>query len=146
MALPGRKMRAHCRGFSLSELLLAAAISVFVLACLLLLFINCAILNDSNRNLTIASAHAQYVMEDIRDAADTDFSLLESKVNNGDWDLDANEIQSAPYNLDPLKSETIDAGVTQSGNPLGIRVIVQWSDRMSRLRQTSLDTIIAGYK
>lgn len=134
------------RGFTLSELLLSAAILVFVLAGLLALFINCMILNEANRNLSIATTHAQYIMENIKDAADTDFSQLESAINNGAWDLDASEIQSDPYNLTALSNESIDTNVTGSGNPLGIAVIVQWNDRGQRSRSTELDTLIANYQ
>ena len=133
-------------GFTLSELLLAAAILVFVLAGLLALFLNCLILNEANRNLTVATSHAQYIMEEIKDAADPDFTQLESKINNGDWDLNASQIQAAPYNLTVLSNESINTNVTQSGNPLGISVIVQWNDRGGRPRSTELDTLTANYQ
>ena len=136
-------MKSYCRGFTLSELLLAAAILVFVLAGLLALFINCLLLNEANRNLTVATAHAQYIMEQIKD---TDFSQVETKINLGDWDLDASEIESAPYNLTALSNENIDTIVSQSGNPLGISVTVQWDDRPGRFRSAQLDTLIANYQ
>ena len=136
-------MKSYCRGFTLSELLLAAAILVFVLAGLLALFINCLLLNEANRNLTVATAHAQYIMEQIKD---TDFSQVETKINLGDWDLDASEIESAPYNLTALSNENIDTIVSQSGNPLGISVTVQWDDRPGRSRSAQLDTLIANYQ
>ncbi len=137
------KHMASLRGFTLSELLLAAAILVFVLAGLLALFLNCLILNEANRNLTIAMTHAQYIMEEIKDE---DFDGLEAKINNGDWDLDASAIQSAPYGLAALSNETIDVNATQSGNPLGISVTVQWNERGQRIRSTELDTLIANYQ
>jgi len=132
-------------GFTLSELLLAAAILVFVLAGLLALFANCLILNEANRNLTVATSHAQYIMEEIKDAAELDFTQLELRINNGDWDLNASQIQAAPYNLTALGNESIDTNA-QSGNPLGISVIVQWNDRGQRPRSTELDTLIANYQ
>ena len=138
-------MRARA-GFTLSELLLAAAILVFVLAGLLVLFLNCVILNEANRNLTIATAHAQYIMEQIKDTADTGFANLENNINTGSWDLDASEIESAPYNFTALDNEGIDTSVTQSGNPLGISVAVQWIERGQRSRSTELVTLIANYQ
>ena len=147
------QMKSYCRGFTpplraragftLSELLLAAAILVFVLAGLLALFLNCLVLNDANRNLTVASTHAQYIMEQIKS---TDFAQVESKINNGDWDLNTSQIQSAPYNLAALSNESINTNVTQSGNPLGISVAVQWNDRGGRPRSAQLDTLIANYQ
>lgn len=141
-----KKYAKYLAAFTLSELLLAAAILVFVLAGLLALFLNCLILNEANRNLTVATSHAQYIMEEIKDASDTDFTQLESKINNGDWDLNDIQIQAAPYNLTALSNESIDANVTVNGNPLGISVIVQWNDRGQRLRSTELVTSIANYQ
>lgn len=141
-----KKNSISVTGFTLSELLLAAAILVFALAGLLALFVNCLVLNEANRNLTVASTHAQYIMEEIKDAADADLSQLESRINNGDWDFNSSQIQSAPYNLIALTNENIDTNVTGSGNPLGISVIVQWNDRGGRPRSTELDTLIADYK
>lgn len=132
-------------GFTLSELLLAAAILAFVLTALLALFVSCLFLNEANRNLTVATSHAQYIMEEIKDAADTDFTQLESRINNGDWDLNASQIQAAPYNLTALSNESIDTNA-QSGDPLGISVIVQWNDRGQKPRSTELDTLITSYK
>ena len=136
-------------GFTLSELLLAAAILVFVLAGLLALFANCLILNETNRNLTVATSHAQYIMEEIKDAAELDFAQLESRINNGDWDLNASQIQAAPYNLTALSNETIDTNVTQQDNDpdlLIVSVIVQWNDRGQRPRSAQLETLIANYQ
>ena len=132
-------------GFTLSELLLAAAILVFVLAGLLALFANCLILNEANRNLIVATSHAQYIMEEIKNAAEPDFAQLES----GDWDLDESQIQSAPYNLTALSNETIDTNVTQQDNDpdlLIVSVIVQWNDRGQRPRSAPLETLIANYQ
>jgi prepilin-type N-terminal cleavage/methylation domain-containing protein len=134
------------KGFTLPELLLAAAILVFVLAGLLVLFINCLILNEANRNLAVALTHAQYIMEEIRDTADADFTQLESRINNGVWDLNASQIQAAPYNLTALSNESIDTNITQSGNPLGVSVIAHWNDRGQRPRSVELDTLITNYK
>lgn len=62
-------------GFTLSELLLAAAILVFVLAGLLVLFLNCLILNETNRNFTLAYSAIQAKMEEIKN---TPFSNLDA--------------------------------------------------------------------
>jgi len=129
-------------GFTLPELLLASLILVFVLAGILSVFVNCGFLNESNRNLAVAISHAQYIMEEIRG---TSFSQIESKVNNGDWDLSAAEIQSAPYNLTALSNEYINTNITQSGNPLGVSVTDTWTDRGGRSRSINLETLITNY-
>lgn len=143
---PVPQMKSYSRGFTLSELLLAAAILVFVLAGLLALFINCLLLNEANRNLSAATTHAQYIMEQIKDAAETDFTPLAANINSGNWDLNASQIGSSPYNLTALSNENIDTAVSQSGNPLGVSVTVQWDDRPGRSRSTQLDTLIADYQ
>lgn len=130
-------------GVTLSELMIATLILAFVLIGILSLFINCMLLNESNRNLTIAASHAQYILEEIRS---TNFDQIETKINNSDWDLNETEIKTAPYNLTALDSEAIDTNVIQTGDPLGISVTVNWSDRGQRQRSTELQTFITDYQ
>lgn len=139
-------MKKYCKGFTLSELLLAAAILAFVLAGLLALFIKCLSLNDSNRNLTVAVTHAQYIMEEIKDACEQNFALAQANITNGNWNLSRAQLQSAPYNLSALNDETISTAVTQSANPLGVSVTVSWKDANGRQRNTQLDTLFPNYK
>lgn len=146
MRQPAPLMRLSDKGLTLPELLLAAVILTFVLSGLLMLFINCTVLNEANRNLTTATAHAQYVMEDIRAAG---FGGLETRINNNNgiplgWDLGTTQIQSE-YNLTPLSNEAITTLVTQSGNPLGVSVRISWNDATHRPRQTELQTLITNY-
>lgn len=61
-------MKLPNRGFSLLELLLAAAILAFVLSGLLLVFVSCMVLNETNRNLTLAYTAIQAEMEEIKNA------------------------------------------------------------------------------
>lgn len=136
-----RRRKLRNSGFTLAELLLASGILAFTLTGLLTLFINCSLLNEANRNLAIAVSHASYIMEEIRGVG---FTGLEARINNGDWDLNAQGIQTI-YNLTPLDNETIDASPTQSGNPLGVSVRVDWFDRGQRSRNIVLNTLITDY-
>lgn len=122
-------------GFTLAEILLAVAILAFVLASLLALFISCMLLNDASRNLTQATGHAQFVMEEIRN---TDFSDVLSKVNDGDWDWDSSAINT--QGLTALRSESIDAEAAGT-DPLEVTVAVGWQDRSGRNRQMELETL-----
>jgi len=128
-------------GFTLAELLLACGILAFTLTGILALFINCSLLNEANRNLVTALGHASYVIEEIRGAG---FTGLEERINDGDWNLNAQQIQSV-YNLIPLSNEAISTSVTQSGNPLGVSVRVDWRDRGQRPRDVILNTLITDY-
>ncbi len=133
-------MRLSKRGFTLAELLLAAAILAFALTGLLALFINCSILNESNRNLTIAISHAQYVMENIKNQS---FTNLETNINDGNcWDWNTAAINVA--GLTALSSEAIN---TQSSgtNPLTVAVTVTWQDRNQIVRNTELWTLFTNY-
>jgi prepilin-type N-terminal cleavage/methylation domain-containing protein len=143
MRQPGPLMRLSDKGFTLPELLLAAIILALVLSGLLMLFINCIFLNESNRNLTTATTHAEYIMEQIRGAG---FIGLEDRIGANEWDLNAVEIQSPPYNLTPLTNETITTtAVLPSGNPFGVSVKVNWRDRTHRDRETELQSLITDY-
>jgi type II secretory pathway pseudopilin PulG len=137
------KAKSRESAFTLPELLLAAAILAFALGSLIMIFVTCSFLIESSRNLGVAVSHATYVMEEIRGA---DFSGLEARIaTDEEWDLTAQEIQSPPYNLTALGDESIDASVTQSGNPLGVSVRVDWNDRGGKPRNIVLETLITDY-
>lgn len=65
------KVRARRRGkfltgFTLWELMIAAAISITAIGGLLITFMSCMALNDANSNLTIAANDAQGVLEEVK--------------------------------------------------------------------------------
>ena len=133
------------RGFTLAELMVGAFILAFVLSGLLLLFTNCMLLNSASRNLSVATSHADYVMEAIRA---TTFTGLETRINNGSatgWDLTTAALAQTPYSFKTLSSESVATSVFRSGNPLGVSVIVSWNDRGPRARSTELRTYITNY-
>ena len=150
--IPFRKAmrRKSLAGFTLSELLLATAILVIALSGLLALFINCIFLNESNRNLALATSHAQYILEEIRGTA---FNQAKDKITNGDWNLsvegeEGKRPQDAPYNLTALSNENITTSITTNEtqfDPLGVSVLVRWKDRGQRDRDTTLETLITDY-
>lgn len=126
------------KGITLIEILIAAGILTFVCSILFLTFVNCIILNESSRNLTRATAHAQYVMEDIKNS---DFSSLESNIGNATWDWDAAAIASRGLNA--LEDEVID--VNEAGidaDLLNVVVNITWQDRGVRTQTISLETLI----
>ena len=123
-------------GFTLAEVILAAAILVFALAGLLSLFISCMLLNESSRNRATAIAHAQYVMEEIKN---TNFDNIETNINAGNWDWDETEIENE--SLPVLKSELITTTVPTSGDPVEVLVEVEWQDRLGGAQTISLTSI-----
>lgn len=76
---PSEKMsNKTAKGFTLSELLLASAILAFALSGILLLFINCILLNEVSRNTTLAYSAVQAKMEEVKN---TSFGTMDS-LNN----------------------------------------------------------------
>lgn len=113
------------QGFSLSEVMIAAAFLLIALATLLRVFVACGILNESNYNLIIAMNDAQHVLEQIR-------GLTYSAVD-----------AYTPPAFNNLTNETITITRTTVGSNLKeVIVNVSWTER--RNRQISLYTRIAG--
>lgn len=80
----GNTLRKYLKnGFTLPELLLAVAILAFALGCLLLVFINSLLLNETNRGIALAFAAVQTRMEQIKN---TSFGTLDS-LNGTTFDL-----------------------------------------------------------
>lgn len=132
------------KGFTLAELLLATALMALVLCGLLALFVSCTVVNGSSRNLTTATAHARYILEDIRAAGLTG---LEARINSGGttgWDMSAADLLAA-YGLTTLSNESVATQVTQTGDPLGVSVTVNWNDRGRRPRSITLQTAITNF-
>ncbi|MCM8757683.1 MAG: hypothetical protein NC900_03080 [Candidatus Omnitrophica bacterium] len=127
-------------GFSLSELILGVAILAFTLGSLLSLFIHCYFLNEISRNLNVATSHASSILEYIRSQP---FFGLEEKINNGEYNYNNSEI--FPLFNYTLNNETITTSVTQTGNPLGIKVRVSWLERTNRTRFLDLETLTTDY-
>ena len=125
-------------GFTLAEVILAAAILAFALTGLLALFISCMLLNESSRNRSLATAHAQFVLEEIKN---TNFDLIETDINAGSWYWNEAEIEGK--NLPVLKSELIKTTVTVpiSGDPVEVLVKVEWQDRLGGAQTISLTSI-----
>jgi prepilin-type N-terminal cleavage/methylation domain-containing protein len=125
-------------GFSLPELLIVTAILAYSLSVVLLTFINGTALNESSRNLITSVAHAEFVMEDIKNQA---FTGLGTNISNGNWTWDTAAISS--NGLTPMKAESIATTVSGT-NPLDITVTVNWQDTRGRARSKSMRTLISG--
>jgi len=132
------------KGFTLPELLIAAAIFTFAMSGILLMFINCAFLEEANRNKSIATIHAETAMEYIRSQS---FSTIQNKICLGgaptSWDLEPT------LNLRDLTNEGINVTTTQnccSRNPLDwldVTVNISWLDKGQRSRSLALGTSIS---
>ncbi len=125
------------KGLTLAEMLMSTAILAFAVAGMLGLFSNCLFLNSENGNVAVASSHAQYVLESIRNAG---ISGLQNNIESGAWSYSSDGISA--LGLTPLKSETIGTACG-SGVPLEVNVTVSWLDRFDRVRSEYFNTEIA---
>jgi type II secretory pathway pseudopilin PulG len=63
------KPKKISNAFTLTELLLSVAILAFVLVSILLLFINCIVFNETNRNITFVYKAIESKMEEVKNAS-----------------------------------------------------------------------------
>lgn len=135
------------KGFTLIELLIAAAIFAFAMSGILLMFTNCAFLDEANRNKSIATIHAETAMEYMRSQ---DFSTIQNNLCSGGVPTDWNLLSSLNLSLPSgFTNESIKATTTQnccSESPLNwlvITVEVSWLDKGQRSRSLTLGTSIS---
>ena len=117
-------MKLSDKGFTLMELMIAAAILSIVISGLLSTFINCLLVNQANSNLITAANDAQYILEEMKGLA---YSQLSSYT---------------PLNLTNLKNENITLIKNINTSISTITVNVNWTERQSP-RNFSLSTRIA---
>lgn len=146
-----RKKAFFVKSFTLAELMLIAVFLTVVFIALIASFLTCFVLNETNRNLTVATTHAQYIMEEIKNNAYTvtGFNNLRT-AGSSQWNWNA-ETDFTNRGLSYLSSENTavtftDAltggAATESSELLDITVRVNWSDR-ARNKNMSLETLIA---
>lgn len=109
------------KGFTLSELMIAAAIMLIAILGLLTVFINSIVLNESNANLVMAVNDAQYVLEQIKALAYDDidsYNPLNFTINNDNIvpELSVQNISTA------LKNVTITISWTERQRPRSVQL------------------------
>jgi prepilin-type N-terminal cleavage/methylation domain-containing protein len=148
-----KEQKLSKKGFTLVELLIAAAIFAFTMSGILLMFINCAFLDKANRNKSIATIHAEFVMEDIMEyMRSSDIGPLQTQIEAPlvAWNWNSSTIGNklgcpSPY-VYPcvLNSESITTSCVHNSNPLDITVTVSWKDRaQTNTRSLALETLIS---
>lgn len=140
------------KGFSLLEVLVATAVFAFAMAGVLQLFIKCALLDQTNRNKGIATAHAQTVMEGITEYMRThEPSDLQEHLGNWTWNsvavIGGKMNCAAPVYPCVLSSETITTTYSDAdpaNHPPVVTVTVRWKDKVqSNERSLELKTFIS---
>lgn len=131
-------MTRNNKSFTLPELLISAVIMGMAFTMILEVYAHCSSLEEAGRNLIVATSHANFVMEDIRN---TNFSSISANINSGNWNWNSTNITSAQ--LTPLNNESISTQVSGT-NPLDVTVTVTWRDRQQKNRTKVLETLISG--
>lgn len=122
-----RFFQSSKKGFTLAELLLAAAILLFGISASLAAFVNCLLLNETNNNRVSAANDAQYVLEQIKG---TDYDDIDSYAAPAFTNL-----RNETVSVSGLTTE-IESGLKQ------IAVTISWTER-GKNRSFTLSTHIA---
>jgi type II secretory pathway pseudopilin PulG len=131
-------MHLNNKGFTLAEIIIASLVAAIAFVAILGTLSNITVLNELNQERTMAAMHAQYILENIRNA---DFTGLETDINNGVWDFTTAQLAANPFNFTTLAGEAVTTTNINSGNPLQVRVAVSWNDRRNQARLYSLETM-----
>ena len=110
------------RGFTLSELMVAAAILALTISALLYVFVSCLLMNEANSELITAASDAEYVMEQIKALPTSDFNAIDS------YTVPA-ELTNPATGRQRLTNEHIDVNKGTGSNIRTITVTVTWSRR-----------------
>ena len=125
------------KAFSLVQIMIAILIMGIAFSSIILTFISCYVLSEFNKSLTIASSHAQYIMEEKKNLASTSAGF-NSLVNESLTKVDIED-----KGLGSLNSENITLIVKNVTSDLkNITVEVFWKD-FNRDRNITLNTKIA---
>lgn len=119
----------------LMELLFGAAILAFVITGLLTVFFGCLFLNEASRNLSLATSHAHYALETIKDAQFID-------LTDGSWNVTWNATDLTQRQMTPLNNETLAVNVSGT-SLLNVTVTVNWKDRGIRNISQVFNTLVA---
>ncbi len=132
------QVRRRRKAVSLVEILLTVALLAITLCTILGSFTACFLINETNRNITKAVSHGEFVIEEIKNAS---FATLQTAINSGNFDWNTTFI--AQKGLEALSEEGINTQVQSLGaSLLHVTVTVSWTDR-SASRTYTLETLIA---
>jgi len=138
--LYGPNISVSCmRGFTLVELLVSVGILVFVLMAVLGLFVEMLHLNNMSREMTLATSHAQHILEDIRSSS----GVIINQIDNYEWDFDTDE-KFAQKGLLRIKNEIIEVNYDDTQTPMPLTVSVTWEAQNSREYSLTFVTMDTG--
>ena len=131
------------KGLSLVELVVSAGILGFVLSAIMITFVNNVALDQYSRNLTLASSHADAILEGIRGVT---FGAICSSINAGNW----SSTSLLPSGSTLLKGESIvtstttTSGSCPSADFLTITTRINWKDYRQRSQTVNWTTQVGN--
>jgi prepilin-type N-terminal cleavage/methylation domain-containing protein len=125
-------MKLSRKGFTLLELMIVTGILLIVISGLLVTFVYCLLLNESNNNLTIAAGDAQYVLEELSEMKGTQYSQIDEYIASFN-----------PSRFTNLNNETVAfPNPVYGAYTTEVTVNVSWAER-GRTRDFAISTRLA---
>jgi prepilin-type N-terminal cleavage/methylation domain-containing protein len=125
-------MKLSSKGFTLLELMIVTGILLIVISGLLVTFVYCLLLNESNNNLTIAAGDAQYVLEELSEMKGTQYSQIDEYIASFN-----------PSRFTNLNNETVAfPNPVYGAYTTEVTVNVSWAER-GRTRDFAISTRLA---
>ena len=131
-------MKKRSRGFTFVEVLVTVAILGGAVGALLTFFVQTLELNNTDRDISQAISHAQYVLEDIRSSS----GVIVTQIDNGIWNYDT-DTEFTDRGLVRLQNETIQVQYAGTSS-LTITVTLNWQMNNGRGQSLMFQTIDAG--
>jgi prepilin-type N-terminal cleavage/methylation domain-containing protein len=122
------KLSKYKKGFTLLEMMVAAAILVISITALLASIINSYFLNEASNNKAIAANDAQYVLEQLKNMTYDEITSCSACC--------------AAYDFSNLPDECIEVESTENGNVKEVITDVSWTER-ERQRNLAITTRFA---
>ena len=105
-------MRLSNKGFTLLELIVATGILLVVISGLLVTFVYCLLLNESNNNLVMAANDAQAVLEEIKGLSYNQIQAYTSGFNSTKFNNLGSETVSFPGSVFAAGSTDITVNIS----------------------------------
>lgn len=128
-------------GYTLVEMLIAAAIMAIVLSGLLVASIQNMSLDQTSRNFTTVTSHAEAVLEEVRNDV---FDNVAADITGGKWNWNADN-DFTQRNMERLNGESITTTyATVNAVLLNVTVTASWNDARQRAQSAAFRTYVGA--
>ncbi|MFA5410332.1 MAG: hypothetical protein WC321_00505 [Candidatus Omnitrophota bacterium] len=121
------------------RVILASVIGLLGVTGILAFSSNQAFLNISNRNLLIATNHADYLLKNLKQLP---LDTVLSEVRQGAWNWSPKDLVAK--GIIPLAGESIETQVNGT-NPIRVTVITRWNESGRKNRNVVLNTLLTKH-